>query len=76
MTPADQQPPIDSRDAIGRFEVRPIGSAGFKDATADQVGRTFPLGATVLPDGVNFTVFSRTRMTVTSTSVAKRLAIG
>jgi isoamylase len=59
MTPADQQPPIDSRDPIGRFEVRPIGSAGFKDATADQVGRTFPLGATVVSEGVNFSVFSR-----------------
>ena len=51
--------PIDSQVPFGRREVQPAGSAGFKDSTADQVGRTFPLGATVLTDGVNFSVFSR-----------------
>jgi isoamylase len=33
--------------------------AGFKDVTDDQTGRSFPLGATVFPEGVNFSVFSR-----------------
>jgi len=31
----------------------------FKQVTADRAGRSFPLGATVLADGVNFSVFSR-----------------
>lgn len=30
-----------------------------KEATADHTGRSFPLGATVLAEGVNFSVFSR-----------------
>ena len=36
----------------------------FKQVNADQTGRSFPFGATVLGEGVNFTVFSRqaTRM--------------
>jgi glycogen operon protein len=33
--------------------------AGFREATADQTGRSFPLGATVFADGGNFSVFSR-----------------
>jgi pullulanase/glycogen debranching enzyme len=31
----------------------------FKQGTADQTGGSFPLGATVFGDGVNFSVFSR-----------------
>ena len=33
--------------------------AGFKEVTDDQTGRSFPLGAAVFPEGVNFSVFSR-----------------
>src|SRR5205085_2938602 len=33
--------------------------ACFSEATADQTGRSFPLGATVVAEGVNFSVFSR-----------------
>jgi isoamylase len=33
--------------------------SGLKQVTAEQPGRSFPLGATVIDDGVNFSVFSR-----------------
>ncbi len=46
-------------DPIGRRKVRPGVGAGSKETTADQTGRSFPLGTTVLGDGVNFSVFSR-----------------
>jgi isoamylase len=36
-----------------------LQSAFVKQAIADQTGRSFPLGATVVGDGVNFSVFSR-----------------
>src|ERR1700739_2216884 len=33
--------------------------AGFKQVKAEETGWSFPLGATVLSEGVNFSVFSR-----------------
>ena len=44
---------------MGRHKVRPAPRVSCKETTADQTGRSFPLGATVLVDGVNFSVFSR-----------------
>jgi glycogen operon protein len=46
-------------DAIGRHKVRPAPRISCKETTADQTGRSFPLGATVLAGGVNFSVFSK-----------------
>jgi isoamylase len=42
-----------------RREAQPTGGTGRTDATAHQAGRSFPLGATVVIGGVNFSVFSR-----------------
>jgi isoamylase len=44
---------------LGQCRVRPPIGADCKKATADQPGRSFPLGAAVLAEGVNFSVFSR-----------------
>jgi isoamylase len=43
----------------GLLDVPRSDLACFKDLTADQTGRSFPLGATVFAEGVNFSVFSR-----------------
>jgi isoamylase len=40
-------------------DARLIDGAHFGPAVADETGLSFPLGATVFPDGVNFSVFSR-----------------
>lgn len=56
MSLTDQHLPFDSEGASWRQrEVRPATSA----ATLPHTGQSFPLGATVLPGGVNFSVFSR-----------------
>ena len=52
--------PIDSGSVrFGKHEFRSTRCADLKDATGDGTGRSFPLGATVLAEGVNFSVFSR-----------------
>ncbi|HYZ41292.1 MAG TPA: hypothetical protein VE687_11805, partial [Stellaceae bacterium] len=43
----------------GRHEVSRTGRSGLEQVTANQMGRSYPLGATVLAGGVNFSVFSR-----------------
>jgi isoamylase len=51
---------IDSAIApFGQREVRSTICPDFKHATGDHSGRSFPLGATVLAEGVNFSFFSR-----------------
>ena len=60
MSLTDQHSPFDGEAALGRRrEVRPatvtLGAAG----APSQAGQGFPLGATVLGDGVNFSVYSR-----------------
>ena len=44
---------------IGRRSTQPAVRAGVGEGPADLVGKSFPLGATVLADGVNFSVYSR-----------------
>jgi isoamylase len=52
--------PIDSGTALfGQREFRSTRYANLKDATSNGTGRSFPLGATALAEGVNFSVFSR-----------------
>jgi glycogen operon protein len=56
----DLHSPIDSGSApFGQREVRSPICADLKHATGDDTGRNSPLGATVLAEGVNFSVFSR-----------------
>jgi isoamylase len=50
---------VNLTDAIGWHKVPPDPRVSCKETTADQTGQSFPLGATVLGDGVNFSVFSR-----------------
>jgi glycogen operon protein len=50
---------VDGTVLPGQREVRPFMGAGFKQVKAEETGRSFPLGATVLSEGVNFSVFSR-----------------
>jgi Carbohydrate-binding module 48 (Isoamylase N-terminal domain) len=56
----DLHSPIDGDSApFGQREVRSPNCADLKHATSDDTGRNFPLGATVLAEGVNFSVISR-----------------
>ena len=60
MNLTDLHSAIDSGIApFGQREVRSMICADLKHATADNTGRSFPLGSTVLAEGVNFSVFSR-----------------
>jgi isoamylase len=52
-------PSGNDRVAVGRRSTQAAVRAGVGERRADPVGRSFPLGATVLADGVNFSVFSR-----------------
>ncbi len=45
--------------AGGRSRVHPTVRASLEQGDIDHAGRSFPLGATVLANGVNFSVFSR-----------------
>ena len=54
--------PTPSRPGSVSYDLSDVSrtdSTFFKQATADQTGRSFPLGATVFGEGVNFSVFSR-----------------
>ena len=60
MSLTDQHLPSGSQGASWRRrEVRPATIARDAAAAPLYTGRSFPLGATVLPGGVNFSVFSR-----------------
>jgi glycogen operon protein len=57
---SDLHSPIDSgRAPFGQREVRSTIFADLKHVTGGDTGRSFPLGATALAEGVNFSVFSR-----------------
>jgi isoamylase len=60
VTLTDQHSPIDhDRVSIGRRKEQAAVRAGVNEVADDQAGKSYPLGATVLGDGVNFSVFSR-----------------
>lgn len=60
LSSTDVPSPIDSsvKRSVQR-QAQPIGCAHFGHAAAGATGRSFPLGATVFPEGVNFSVYSR-----------------
>ena len=62
MRLTDQSLSFDRKEVSShRYEVQPETRVGALDAAApsSDTGRSFPLGATILPGGVNFSVFSR-----------------
>jgi isoamylase len=55
-------PPSPIESGVEQFfqsEAQPMSGAHFGHAVGDETGRSFPLGATVFPEGVNFSVYSR-----------------
>jgi isoamylase len=57
---SDFYSPSDCGSALfNKRDMPQLLDAELKQAGADQAGRSFPLGATVLAEGVNFSVFSR-----------------
>jgi glycogen operon protein len=52
-------PSGNDRVTVGRRSSQPAVCTEVEEGLADLVGKSFPLGATVLADGVNFSVFSR-----------------
>jgi glycogen operon protein len=59
MSPTDRQLPANNIVGPRRRDAGPRPRVDLTGADTDLAGRSFPLGATTLADGVNFSVFSR-----------------